>query len=240
MAAYGDAILRVCFDHEPSEADLDRLGDHERWRLYRRMVQSRIDTLLGSALPRSLERLGAEARAAHVAAWFATERPRSRYFWRLPLDFATFLGPRLCAEDAPLAELLRFERASWEVRQRQTPAAPPTVGFSFERRPVLDPSVLVLHFAHPVHLADAPLDQPASTHLCLHRGADGALGVLALNPIAAALLEAMREGEGSLAELVRGVTEARGTAIDQAFLEKLGELIATFLERGILLGSLGD
>ena len=60
-----------------------------------------------------------------------------------------------------------------------------------------------------------------------------------LNDIAAALLDAFADGQGSLAERVQAVTKARDVAIDEHFLERLSAMLADFLERGVLLGSAG-
>ena len=71
----------------------------------------------------------------------------------------------------------------------------------------------------------------------MYRTASHAAEALRLNPIAYALVEDWRAGERSVADSVRRVTAARGAAIDQGFVEKLGALIADLIERGVLLGS---
>lgn len=236
MQDFAQAVLRVCFDREASDQDLSLLGDHERWRLYRRMVRGRLETLLHTALPRSLEALGPAETTELIRAWFASERPQSRYFWRIPLEFGAFVTPRLPTEPAHLADLVRFELSGWRVRQSETSPAPTLREFSFEARPALEPSAVVLCFDHPVHRAGEE-STPEPTQLCLYRTASHSLGVLALNPIAAALLEALIARDAPLADTVRSVTEARGVGIDANFLEKLSALIETLFEREILLGS---
>ena len=42
LADRAKAMQRVCFDAEPSEADLELLGSRERWLVYRELVQNRL------------------------------------------------------------------------------------------------------------------------------------------------------------------------------------------------------
>ena len=77
--------------------------------------------------------------------------------------------------------------------------------------------------------------EPAN--LAVYRRLDDKPATWVLNDIAAALLDAFVDGQGSLAERVQAVTRARDVAIDATFLERLSALLADFLERGVLLGS---
>jgi hypothetical protein len=238
MRARAEAITRVCFAAEPAEDDLALLGARDRWLLYRTMVRSRLVKVVRSALPRTREALGEDALRALTDAWLAAEPPTTRYFWQVPLAFGRFAETRI--PDAPpyLADLLRYELARWRARHAEAPATPAVMDFAFDRAPVVAPSLALHTFVHPVHLAE--LEQVAEvrpTQVAIFRNRDHHADAFALNPTAGALVEDWQRGERTVAESVRAVAQARGLTLDQRFVEKLGALIADFLERGILLGS---
>jgi hypothetical protein len=240
MRARAEAMLRVCFAAEPPEDGLALLGDRDRWLLYRSMVRTRIVKVVRSSLPRTREILGEEAMKALVDAWLESAPPSTRYFWQLPLSFGAFAEGRL--PDAPpfVADLLRYELARWRVRHAEAPAAPVVVDFTFDRAPVLNPSLVLHTFAHPVHLTDlAKLEAAQPTRVAIFRGHDHRADAVALNATAGALVEDWLGGERSVAESVRAIAKTRGLTLDQGFIEKLGSLLADFIERGMLLGSRG-
>lgn len=229
--------MRLCFDAEPGEDDLALLGSRDRWLLYRSLVRSRLLKVARSAFPRTLATLPAGEFDAMVHAWFASGPPKQRFFWQVPLEFGAYALERMPPTPPHGADLLRYEITCWRVRQK--PATMPDVSdFSFERPPVVHPTLEVVSLGHPVHLASAEAAGAAEpTRLCVYRNRDHVTEALRLNPVAHALLEDWMTGERSVAESVRRVTSARGATIDRRFLEKLGALIADLLERGVLLGS---
>lgn len=237
MRARSEAITRLCFDAAPSEDDLALLGSRERWLLYRTMVRSRFTKVARTAFPRTHAAMGDGAFEAIVDAWLAEGGPRTRYFWQVPLAIADFAAPRLPAAPAHLADLFRYEVLCWRVRQMpaEDPEAAP---FAFERPPVVTPTLELAAFGHPVHLLEpGAAEREEPVQLCVYRTPKHGAEALRLTPIAFALLEDWRAGERTVADSVRRVTAARGTAIDQGFVEKLGTLVADLIERGVLLGA---
>jgi hypothetical protein len=238
LADHVRAIQRVCFDSKPSSADLERLGSRERWLVYRELVRTRLHGVIAAALPRTKKALGDEAFTRVVAEWLSTGGPTTRYFRHVPNDFAEFAIPiwRDTAE-AWLADLGRYEMTSWWVRHAP-PNPVPGAELSFESRPVVASAVRVLRLDHPVH------DEPPggetyarrTTLLCLYRNAQHRAVPIALNPLAADLLEAWQRGEESVAESVERIAREHDTPIGPGFIEKLSALIADFVDEGVLLG----
>ncbi|MCA9576978.1 MAG: DNA-binding domain-containing protein [Polyangiales bacterium] len=237
LRAYQEAALRVFFDPSPSEDDLTALGSPERFRIYRNMVRHRLDKVVRAALPRTLRALGDDATAALLTEFFAEAPPRTRWFREVPEHFGAFALARF-SDDLPahVPELCRFELARWTVQHLESEPAAPVVPLSFELPPATTPALRRLRVQHRVdRRGDTPTPEPAN--LAVYRRLDDRPSTWVLNDIAAALLDAFVDGEGTLAERVQAVTKARDVAIDETFLERLSALLADFVERGVLLGS---
>ncbi|MDH5493180.1 MAG: putative DNA-binding domain-containing protein [Myxococcales bacterium] len=238
------AILRICFARKPEPADLARLGSAERWQLYRSMVRERLRKLCLSALPRTAKALGEAGFAEAFDAWLADGGPRSRFFWRLPLEFAAHLSASGLSSRPMHRALGIYEAELWRVRHELEKEPPETCPLEFERPIALNPTLRQLRLTHavlaePDERGEIP-ERP--TELALFRSLDD-LGTRTwtLSPIAAALLERWRsEPTESLTRSVQEVTRARGAAIDAPFLESLGALLAELHQRGLILGSLAD
>lgn len=239
LRAYQEAALRVFFEREPSDADLLQLGSPERFRLYRNMVRHRLDKVVRAALPRTLRALGDDEAAALITAFFDEAPPRTRWFREVPEHFGAFaLGRFTDTSPAHLRELCQFELARWTVQHLESEPAVNVVALDFNLPPVTTPALRRLRVQHRVDQRGAtPREEPAN--LAVYRRLDDKPATWVLNDIAAALLDAFVDGQGSLAERVQAVTRARDVAIDEKFLERLSALLADFLERGVLLGSAG-
>ncbi len=234
------AIERICFTRQPPDADLDAVGERERWLIYRRMVRGRLSRLCRVALPRSLEAAGDERFDAWVATWVAERAPRTRYFWRVVGEFVDFTLEG--AEVAPSwrAELMRYEAVRWHTRYDEAAPEDEVLALDFERVPYLNPTLTLLHFDHPVHQGwaeDAQGPSEVPTHLAVFRRADEETVTWTLNPMGAALVARWQLGQETLKQSVVTVTEKRGAARDARFLESLAGLLEGLLERGLLLGS---
>ncbi|NOY90007.1 MAG: DUF2063 domain-containing protein [Deltaproteobacteria bacterium] len=236
------AIERICFRRQPPDADLDAVGERERWLIYRRMVRGRLERLCRVALPRSLQAAGDERFDAWLAAWLAERAPRTRYFWRVVAEFVDFTLEG--AEVAPswLAELMRYEAVRWHTRYDEAAPEDEVLALDFERVPYVNPTLTLLDFDHPVHqLLPQTGDSytEASTQLAVFRRGDEETVTWTLNPMGAALVTRWQlEGE-SLRESVVKVTTERSATLDARFLESLAGLLEGLLERGLLLGSRG-
>ena len=233
------AIQRVCFDSEPSEADLDTLGSRERWLVYRGLVRARLVRVIEAALPRTKAAVGKEPLQRMIDEWMSTGGPKTRYFRHVPNELVDFTIPILQdGERAWLADLARYEITAWTVRH--APRDPrPKAELRFDRRPLVGAAVRVLRLDHPVHSGPTPVDgyAPGPTILLVYRNTQHRAVHQKLNPLAADLVEAWQKTEETVAESVQRVAAAHGTEIGPAFIEKLSTLITNFIDQGILLGA---
>lgn len=234
------AVARVCFAAEPSSQDLEALGAPERWLLYRTMVRDRLRDMISAGLPRTIALVGKPAFHDAFDRWLDRAPPRTRYIREILPAFVSFSLPSWTTDDTRpwTADLARYETARWEVWYQEDPPRE-TVEFSFDRRPAVNPALRVVRLGHPVHderTLDAPY--PAEpVQLALYRTPEHRVDIWVLNAMAADLLEAWQAGDRTVTETVRGVAERRGIQLGPSFVEKLSEMIAQFLQKGILLGS---
>ncbi len=234
---------RVCFDRvldNATVADLaqgDPLAD-ERWRIYREMIRARFRKVVQAALPRTGKALG-EAFEACFAAWLDESPPATRFFREVPEGFVHHLvGAQRTEAPDFTADLARYELSRWRVLA--SPDDAPARELSFERPPQLTRSLELLDVGHAVH-ASKGAPRPGVFHLAVYRAPKGEgfeAVTLELNELARDLLRAWSDpSEAPLAARVQAVTSARGTAIDERFLDGLGTLLEDFLRRGLVLGS---
>ncbi len=238
LADTARAIQRVCFDSEPSEADLELLGSRQRWLVYRDLVRSRLVSVIEAALPRTKAALGDDGWSRIIDEWLSTGGPKTRYFRHVPNELADFAIPIWRSGAEPwLADLALYEITSWRVRH--APSDPiPSSDFAFDRRPVVGSAVVILRLDHPVHEArtEGGRYERGPVILCVYRNVEHRPVPQILNPLAADLLQAWQESEETVTESVQRVAAAHDVAIGQAFIEKLSTLITSFLEQGILIG----
>ncbi len=234
LADRAKAMQRVCFDAEPSEADLELLGSRERWLVYRELVQNRLVQVINVALARTKAALGDEAFGRAVSEWLSTGGPKTRYLRYVPVELADFAIPIWQGQQAPwVAELARFEIASWNVRH--APRDPkPESEFAFDRRPVLSAALEVIRLEYPVHKKPTPAAgyEPHRTVLCVYRDAKHRASTKALNALAADLLDAWKRADETVAESVQRIAAQHHTEIGPAFVEKLSAIIADFIIGG--------
>ena len=238
LADHAQAMHRVCFGAEPSDADLELLGSRERWLVYRDLVRNRLNHVIGVALARTKNAIGEDAFARAVDEWFSTGSPRTRYLRHIPAELAELAIPIWQRTEAPwVADLAGYEITAWDVRH--APVDPmPTSEFAFDRKPVVATAVRVLRLAYPVQHKPTPGGgyEPEATILCLYRAKNHRPIPRKLNPLAADLVEAWQRADQTVAESVQQVAAAHRTQIGPDFIEKLSTLIADFIQRGILLG----
>jgi hypothetical protein len=238
LADTAKAMHRICFDAEPSEADLALLGSRERWLVYRSLVRTRLIGVIEASLPRTKAAIGEDALGRIIDAWLSTGGPKTRYFRNVANELADFAIPVWRDTAEPwIADLARYEIASWTVRHAP-PDPAPDAELTFEHRPIVATGLAILRLDHAVHQAPTPSKGYAyePVTLCISRNSKHRAVSQALNPLAADLLEAWRRGEDTVAESVQRVAAAHGAEIGPAFIEKLSALMADFITQGILLG----
>jgi len=243
LGGYEEAFLRVCFAAEPAPSDLAVLGDPARYLMYRGMVRSRLREMVESALPRTRAALGAERFAALVEDHLCAAPPRTRFIREVPVPFARALAERAATLESArpwLADLVELERARWEAIYHDEQAPTAAQEFDFERVPVLDPAHEVLSLGHAVH-RDADADggyAAVPTSLVVHRGrGDHAVGAVPVSGVVGAVVgEWAKSEETAMASVIR-VASARGVPVDASLVDGLCTALASFIERGLVLGS---
>ncbi|MCA9530580.1 MAG: putative DNA-binding domain-containing protein [Myxococcales bacterium] len=178
LAEHQRTALRVCFDAEPSEADLAIIGSAERWLVYRGMVRRRLQRVAKAALPRTEGALGEPRFDALLDAWFGAGGPRTPFFRAVPEEQAAFLRSHLGASDPPWADdLLRYETAQWRARYALGEPSRPVVEFAFDRAPAVNPTLELLRLGHPVQTleTDLPRERAAAAETEARADVDGAL-----------------------------------------------------------------
>lgn len=237
------SFLEVCFRREPPPEALANLGGEEhRWLLYRHMVRTRMRNMLASALKRTAAALGDEAWGRWYDRWLDEAPPRTRYVREITAEFVEFALPLWRGDPSVppwVGELATVEATRWELGYLDVPM-PTADEVAFEKIPVVSPLVRLLHVDHAVHRRRAEDDAPperAPTHLCVYRRADDRTGVWALDDFAAALLEAFTRGDQDITTCVKNVATAQAIPVDEALVQRLGTLLAEFVQRSILLGT---
>jgi len=226
-----EAMQRVCFGAEPSEADLVLLGSRERWLIYRDLVRSRLSHAVGVALRRTRSAVGDDAFGRTVDEWLGAGGPRTRYLRHVPSELAELAISIWQDTEAPwISDLARYEIATWEVRH----APPDPRSFdelAFDRKPVVRSAMRILRLSFPVHETPTPDRgyEPGETLLCVYRDSTHQPVTRKLNALAADLLEAWQRADETIAESVEHIAANHGAEISPAFVEKLSALVAEFV-----------
>lgn len=232
---YQSTVTRVCLETEPRESDLEALGHRGRWLTYRSMVRARFERVVKTAFPRTTEALGDRFNSL-FAAWLAEAPPSSPLFRILPHQFEERVLDGL---EARLRDLMRYESAIWSLKA-ESAAAPEAVELSFDRPIALSPSLTLLDTEYAVHKTapdEALAGQESGFHLLLYRTPEFGVVTLVLNPLARSLVWHFMQPHESLAAAVRAAAEEQKAAMGPKFMESIGGLLANYIERGIVLGS---
>ncbi len=240
--ALARSLRRVCLAPDAAPADLARLGPGP-WPLYRTLVRSRIVGALAEALPRTLDAVGAERFNGWIARWLDESPPSTRYVRELMPQFVAWRD-RLPEADLPpfFDDLLRYEVALHAVGLAPDPApdALRAAPFEMSRPARFHPVLRRLDLRWPVHARRCerePDAAPAPCAVLVYRDPQRFHAeTLALSPVAARVLDAMREG-GEVTVAVQRALAAEEFHASAAFVESFADLLADLMERGVLLGA---
>lgn len=234
------AAARACLAPEPSDADLGALGSPDRWQIYRRMVRARMHRVCATALPHTKRAIGDERFEALVDQWLAEAPPTTRFFRELPsamVRWALADEGRL-DEPAHARDLLRYERALWEVRADDDRGLPEVGEFSFEGVPAFGPAHRFLELEWGVDRREGAIERLEGA-LLVYRTAGFTVPCMRLNPLAAAIVRELRVAEAerrSVTEAVQRAAASEERAVDQTFIESLSGLLEKLITRGIIRG----
>jgi hypothetical protein len=249
--SYQAELRDVLFASDPPEAAFAALGsDPARWKVYRRMVRSRLAESIEHGFERLLGVLGADTFRNIIAEFLAEAPPRSHYLRDVPGEFLDFFEKnrdaltRVYTLPAYALDLARFEWAELETAYRFDEASALHVGpLDMNQIAVLTPAHRLIDLAYPVHRMDGGgADETLPTapfSLCLYRDPKThEVAVLELTPVTAVMLSLIERRTMTLTQVVRNAAETVGATVDVAFVEALSTLLADLTERGVLLGCL--
>ena len=139
-----------------------------------------------------------------------------------------------------MRDLLTLELSRWTRRYALPSTTPTSAELSFEARPLCNPTAELLDLKYSVQQRPSEGETFSSrrTYICVYRNLpDDQIRSQVLNPVAAAMCKLWIEGEMTLTQSVETACREAGIGITESFIEKLGEMLASFLDRGLLLGS---
>lgn len=237
-------LRRLCLSATPGSDDISALGGSPRWSLYRELVRGRIRGAIFEALPRTRDCAGHARFEAWITRWLDASPPRTRYVRALMPEFVRWLGESRGERGALpefFDELLRYEVACHAVALAPDPSSEELAAgeFVMHRPAKFHPVLRRLDLRWEVHLDPVcPAASPSPRALLIVRDPTRfSPETLALTPMAAAVFDAMREGRDDVTTCVQRCLASQELAAGEAFMESFAELLATLIERGVLLGS---
>lgn len=244
MATLQRHLARICLDPAPQPADLDALyGEDNRWLVYRHMARFRLETLLRKVIPRTVQALGDPAFEYSFTRYLADQGPRSRFLRDVAIEFID-CGLISWRKDptlpAYLVDLAQYERARWHAGIVAAEFPAHLVPFEFDKPALLNPTCHILNVRYGVHqeLSQSPAKLSAVQPLCIFRHPlTHAVQTWQVNDLSADLITTWMPGNCTAAQGVRLVARARGLQMNPGFLEALSDVLAKFIEQGIILAT---
>lgn len=223
--------------------------EDRRMAIYRQLFFSNLKNLLGTFFP-VLKKLYSDQHWSRLIRRFMQQhQARTPYFLELPQEFLDFLQNEYEAEDDDypfLAELAHYEYA--ELALSVSTASNDMTGVDPDGDllgdvPAKSELVRVFAYRYPVHritttyLPTEPAEQPV--YLALYRDGADSVGFLALNPVTAALLEAIGDNREARCgrELLAAIAADVGYADVDAFIGHGLEAMREMRDLGILTGT---
>ena len=182
--------------------------EDRRMAIYRTLFFNNLYNLLGTFFP-VLRKICSDSQWRNaIRAFMKVHRAKTPYFLELPEEFLDFLQNEYHAldDDFPfLTELAHYEYAELALRvsteENDTTDVDPN-GNLLANTPVKSVLSWVFAYHYPVHriskdyLPTEPAEQPA--YLAIYRRSDDKVRFLELNPVSAALLDAVDNNEADL------------------------------------------
>jgi hypothetical protein len=216
--------------------DLDRL------LVYRELVRDTVRNALLVAVPRTAARLG-PLFDEYLARFLAERGPRTHHLRDVTGEVLDFCAP-LWSVDARVpayaSDLARHEALRIAVAASPDAARNGTGELDVDAVLLFAPSLTLARYAHAVHRLPAEVDdrtepERASVALAVYRDESHEVRYLELSPLAAALLEALVDGQPLGAAVTRACAEC-DVPVGPAVLESTSHLLADLSDRGCLLG----
>ena len=230
--------------------------EDRRMAVYRELFFNNLSSLLGNTYP-VMKKIHTPARWRRLIRLFMREyEAQTPYFMQLPNEFLEFMqtGYESDEEDFPfLLELAHYEHAELALsisEESNDESGVDPDGDLLAGIPVRSRLAEVFAYAFPVHRispsylpSEAP-DQP--TFLAVYRRADDSIGFMELNPMTAALLDAVGNNtcDATGEELLRELAAATDYPDVDAFVSHGAAALEEMRRKEILTGArrpvLGD
>ncbi len=240
-----DLLFRKDFTKSLAALSSDPKAE-QRFRVYRRMARHRLSDVIENSFPRL--RVALSDMEPILERWFDESPPRSPYVRDIAGEFAKWLSEAELSGAPPwVNELAAFEWATLDVQHAHEEEGAEDVReigeLDFERPAILTPAHRILRTRYAVHripedVTTMPVVEEGPFALCIYRDpASHEPRVLELSPIAAAIVEEVRTGDGTVVDAVRAASVRESFAIDGPFIEAFSELVADLAERGVWIGA---
>lgn len=242
----GGAVREWLERSQVAPADIDAIlsGDVERLFVYRKLVRENLHEALSLSIPRVMARLG-DVFEEYFSRFLAERGPRTHYLRDVTDEFIEFCEP-LWRQDrripAYMMELARHEALQIEIGAMATePVSAEGVGLDLERTVRFVQASRLVRYEHAVHeLSEDEEDRSephrAPTALFVYRNPGHEVRYLALNPLAAAIVEGLLKRR-ALGPALVSACKHEGRTLDQAVLEGAAALLSDLAERGALVGA---
>ncbi len=193
---------------DPANALAPEGIEDRRMAIYRELFFNNLNGLLGTFFP-VLRTICSDEQWLHaIREFMKVHRAKTPYFLELPKEFLAFLQNeyRTLDDEFPfLTELAHYEYAELALRvstDDNDSAGIDPDGDMLTGSPVKSVLAWVFAYRYPVHrisktfVPTEPGDQP--TYLAIYRRSDDKVRFLELNPVTAALLDAVENSEANL------------------------------------------
>jgi hypothetical protein len=240
LAEYQRAFARMCLAPKADPKDVDIIGgDLDRWLLYRRMVRKRLRRVTKEGIPRTAAVLG-DSYSPMFSEFLADNGVRSRFIRDAIPEFCEFLFKRADTIGRRAEDIARYEHAMWMVRDQEDTDLGPVGEFDFDSPVVVNPAHRVLQVRHPVwdkqrFAAAESFDKDNA--IAVMRKPSLTISSLTLPPWFLPLLADCRRPGTTMTAAVNSLGASGALTVDAAFVDKLCDLVASAIERGLVLGS---
>jgi len=232
-------------DNVPAPAGIEE----RRISIYRNLFFNNLSSLLTNTFPVTRKILGDDGWRSLVRSFMQEHRAQTPYFLQLPGELVAFVETvhERYVDDYPyLVELVHYEYVELALATAPDAEAPPGTdpdGDLLDGIPVKSALAWAFAYRYPVHriAPDYIPEAPAAAPVCLalYRKPDDRIGFMEMNPVTAALLDAIDGNDDDLTgrALLEGLAAQAGYADVDAFVGHGAEALAELRSHTIIAGA---
>jgi hypothetical protein len=207
-------------------------------KIYRELLFNNITGFIDACFPVAKSLFPQSRWRALCRSFFRDWPSHTPYFSRIPEQFVRYVQARHAGLRVPvyLPELLHYEWLELEVDT----AADKSAGSADSRRLSLNPGVRYARYQWPVHQISKAYRprKPKPTVLLVHRNAGHAVRFMEINEVTAQLLDVLAEGPQTAHDALKVLAKRLGYANPDALQIHGRQLLAGFIQQGIIIGKL--